>query len=618
MLKNDFSYDVRYEPYIARLGLLPFVLLFKRNPPPVNHASLTARTGSWRPETHSFHLPFGEMTMTLEDMAMISGLPLNGNAVTGHVSVVNWLEQVGLLIGVEPPPALEGNPGPSKVKHSWLKEVRGGPCPADADDIVVQQYARAYLWYILTKVVFTDATVNSALCMYLERLRNWDVPFSWGSAALSYLYRQMRAICRYFLFNLSCLDQASMRTKDSSSLCGFVWSLSVWMWERLPVGRPMLKNPDHPNPNPHEGFHHEDPYRRPTVAYHWDQLSVLWRPYEEDRQYDLNQMCTHDINIWRSICPMICFYAVEYHFVDRVATQFGIRQGIPTELTNSVITNLHRYSRRNNQDIFDWVAKHQSWIAMWNQRERLIEKEDRPHNDSVYQEYLVWYAERYRLKLKPDWTREEWSELVSEDPSAAEGYHAFNMLCERPEGGREFLLCVNDANVALSHPRGGASSKRTLRTTLEKFRSRFHKWAAMLSCHIAQSVDMFTGGTSRSSRARRRQLTIDDIEEEEEEETTQDHEVDIDAPQPSQSSQSRKKKTPHAVRKKKLNSRLRSPEYSRKNLPKGMWYIEEEEEEEEEEDIEEEEAEGEEESSEEEEEEVPTRKGKAAKRGRRK
>ena len=131
-------------------------------------------------------------------------------------------------------------------------------------------------------------------------------------------------------------------------------------------------------------------------------------------------------------------------------------------------------------------------------------------------------------------------------------------------------------------------------------------------------MDVFTGGTSRSSRARRRQLTIDDIEEEEEEEAAQEHEVDIDAPQLTQSSQpsqSRKKKTPHAVRKKKLNSRLRSPEYSRKNLPKGMRYIEEEEEEE---DIEEEEAEGEEESSEEEEEEVPTRKGKAAKRGRRK
>ncbi|KAE8779077.1 hypothetical protein D1007_47962 [Hordeum vulgare] len=350
------------------------------------------------------------------------------------------------------------------------------------------------------------------------------------------------------------LDQASMRTRESSSLCGFVWSLSVWMWERFPV-------------SVYTGSSH---VRYKCYVNELDTLSakqVFWRPYEED-----------------------C---------------------IPTELTSTIITSLHRYTRRNNRDISDWAAKHQTWIPMWNQRERSIEKEDRPHNDSAYEKYLVW---------------EEWSKLVSEDPSATEGYHAFNMDVRQTGGsqvdyapmhdelGREFLMCVNDANVALSHPPGGASSERTLRTTLE-FKSRFHKWASMLSCHGAQFVDVFTGGTSRSSRARRRQLTIDDIEEEEEEETTQEHEVDIDAPQPSQPSQSSKKKTPRVARRKKLNSRLRSPEYSRKNFPKGMRYIEEEEEEE---DIEEEEAEGEEESSEEEEEEVPTRKGKAAKRGRRK
>ncbi|KAE8776479.1 Alpha-L-arabinofuranosidase 1 [Hordeum vulgare] len=61
----------------------------KRNPPPVNHAALTALMDHWRPETHSFHLACGEMVMTLEDMAMIIGLPINGLAVTGHVSAIN-------------------------------------------------------------------------------------------------------------------------------------------------------------------------------------------------------------------------------------------------------------------------------------------------------------------------------------------------------------------------------------------------------------------------------------------------------------------------------------------------------------------------------------------------
>uniref|UniRef100_A0A8I6Y979 Aminotransferase-like plant mobile domain-containing protein n=1 Tax=Hordeum vulgare subsp. vulgare TaxID=112509 RepID=A0A8I6Y979_HORVV len=105
---NYFPYDVRYEPYIARLGLLPSVLQFMRNPPSVNHAALTTLTDHWRPETHSFHLACGEMTMTLEDMAMISRLLINGLVVTGHVCIVNWRARVGDLIGVQPPLPLPG------------------------------------------------------------------------------------------------------------------------------------------------------------------------------------------------------------------------------------------------------------------------------------------------------------------------------------------------------------------------------------------------------------------------------------------------------------------------------------------------------------------------------
>ncbi|KAI4997490.1 hypothetical protein ZWY2020_052832 [Hordeum vulgare] len=145
---------------------------------------------------------------------------------------------------------------------------------------------------------------------------------------------------------------------------------------------------------------------------------------------------------------MICFYDVEFHFVDRVARNFGKCQGIPTEETRSVITSLHGLSRRNNQDISDWAAKHQTWIAMWNQRVTLIDKENRPHNDSAYQKYLVWYAERYRLNLKPGWTREEWSELVSEDPYAAEGYHAFNMAVRETGGSQVDYAPMHDELVS--------------------------------------------------------------------------------------------------------------------------------------------------------------------------
>ncbi|XP_044392128.1 serine/threonine-protein phosphatase 7 long form homolog [Triticum aestivum] len=547
---DDFDYDPRYEPYIRRLGLLPFVLQFKRRAPPVNHAALTALVDRWRPETHSFHLPCGELTMTLQDMAMISGLPINGQAVTGRVSVGNWRERTADLIGVQPEDPQEGKADTAKVRHSWLKLVRGNtnPCPQDANDVVVQQYARAYLWYVLTKVVFSDATGNSALWMFLEPLNNWDTQYSWGSAALAYLYRQLDLACR--------------RKGGTSSLSGFVWSLSVWMWERIPVGRPDLKNPLMANPRGnHDGLHDDDPYRRPTLAYYWEQVTVYtgsshvrykcymneldtltaeqvhWLPYVEDRDFDLNEMCTRDSHLWRARCPMICFFAVEWHFVDRVARQFGKRQGIPIEESKEEMLSLHRFDRRNNQDISDWANKHRAWIEIWNQRDTLVQSENRPHNQSAYQKYQVWYADRYRLKLKPGWTHEEWSELVSEDPETAEGYHTFNTAVRDTRGahvdyapmhdemvvcltysnilGRELLLCVNDANVALSHPSGGALSERTLRSTMEKFKKRFHKMAAMLSCHGAQSSDVYAPG-SRAARANKRRYVQneEDIEEE--------------------------------------------------------------------------------------------------------
>lgn len=49
----------------------------------------------------------------------------------------------------------------------------------------------------------------------------------------------------------------------------------MWMWERIPVGRPDFKNPLMANPRGnHDGLHDDDPYRRPTLAYYWEQVTV--------------------------------------------------------------------------------------------------------------------------------------------------------------------------------------------------------------------------------------------------------------------------------------------------------------------------------------------------------
>uniref|UniRef100_A0A453JXE9 Aminotransferase-like plant mobile domain-containing protein n=1 Tax=Aegilops tauschii subsp. strangulata TaxID=200361 RepID=A0A453JXE9_AEGTS len=64
------------------MDLLQFVLNFKGTPSWLNLTAITALTDRWRPATHSFHLALGEMT--LEDIAMISRLPIKGRALTAR------------------------------------------------------------------------------------------------------------------------------------------------------------------------------------------------------------------------------------------------------------------------------------------------------------------------------------------------------------------------------------------------------------------------------------------------------------------------------------------------------------------------------------------------------
>ncbi|MBA0717280.1 hypothetical protein Golax_005114 [Gossypium laxum] len=44
----------------------------------------------WRPETHTFHLPFDECTITLEDVTLQLDLPVDGTVIMGVVGVGNW------------------------------------------------------------------------------------------------------------------------------------------------------------------------------------------------------------------------------------------------------------------------------------------------------------------------------------------------------------------------------------------------------------------------------------------------------------------------------------------------------------------------------------------------
>ncbi|KAG9449999.1 hypothetical protein H6P81_009964 [Aristolochia fimbriata] len=97
---------------------------------------ITALEERWRSETNTFHLANGEMTITLEDVVVLLGLRVDGDAVTGSTRG-DWMELARVFLGVElPPGSFQGG----RLSLSWLRG-QFSFCPNDATELVIQQHA---------------------------------------------------------------------------------------------------------------------------------------------------------------------------------------------------------------------------------------------------------------------------------------------------------------------------------------------------------------------------------------------------------------------------------------------------------------------------------------------
>jgi uncharacterized protein (DUF849 family) len=92
-------FNERCVPLLHQANLLAFTKIVHHGMPVFNATTITMMVDRWRSETHSFHLLCGEMTMTLEDVAMILGLSIRGRPVTDHVDSVGWRERAAVFIG---------------------------------------------------------------------------------------------------------------------------------------------------------------------------------------------------------------------------------------------------------------------------------------------------------------------------------------------------------------------------------------------------------------------------------------------------------------------------------------------------------------------------------------
>ncbi|CAO2161607.1 unnamed protein product [Urochloa humidicola] len=523
---SPLTWDERYATFIRRAGFLPLARLVQMGLPMMDNAALTALVDRWRPETHTFHLPGGEMTVTMEDVAMILGLPIEGQAVTGTLSPNGWRDRVELLVGVRPPEPPEGTKDKKTtgVSSGWLAENFGHPPAAGVADGVVKRYARVWLWHMLAGFLFPDGSGNTIPWMWLDILSQpWDTlrNYSWGSATLAWLYRQLCEACRC--------------TGGTSNLGGCALLLQVWMWERILVARPDRRPPGL--------WPYNDEDSLPTVAFLWKNIlnvygnsmrryvdysneldcllddHVIWQPYTRDEieEMELSPLCTRDRELWRAEVPLICFYLVEYHLPCRVARQFGYLQHCPIEHP-STSQSLHKMDRRSQRGAKNWEEKHLAHIHNWNNRRKFITEGGAVFRERQYRDvYLQWLKQNTRLKLRVAMSMGHIEDLPSDPEDNVDPYDEATRTGTQPERGpiedyvgQQLARFSNEAGHALAVPFGSPQAETTLRGFLERVRVGCRRLARKLNC-MASPDEAFVGGVGgsgvRSASARDTSVT---------------------------------------------------------------------------------------------------------------
>ncbi|XP_017239762.1 protein MAIN-LIKE 1-like [Daucus carota subsp. sativus] len=151
---------------------------------------VSALVERWRTKTNTFFMRHGEMTVTLEDVGYILGLPVVGRPVVrdgidGNQSYFEsaWFEEL------TPEQVKEGYTR-GGVRLTWLFETYGradrGPDPRR-----IAVHTQAYMFFVVGSILFPTSCRNVVHPRYIRHLRTLSHvrTWSWGSVVLSYLYR---------------------------------------------------------------------------------------------------------------------------------------------------------------------------------------------------------------------------------------------------------------------------------------------------------------------------------------------------------------------------------------------------------------------------------------------
>ncbi|MQM05589.1 hypothetical protein Taro_038403 [Colocasia esculenta] len=218
---------------IARMG---FGHLLSVRPFHVDVPYLEDLRERWEEDCKAFIMPWGHMIPTLEDVAYLTGLPVQGEPVVGQERS-DYYDDIVELLGPEfvagrrrpirsillgslsEAVGLRGRRrGPLETLEEFYTRVRGA---LDLGDRSEERSVRIFVAYLFKRLLF--ATQSSQMnCKFVLLLRDLAHAgqYAWGVAMLGHLF--------------SLLPSSSRRSQSTG---GFTPFLQIWGYIRFPMGR---------------------------------------------------------------------------------------------------------------------------------------------------------------------------------------------------------------------------------------------------------------------------------------------------------------------------------------------------------------------------------------------
>ncbi|KAL0367231.1 UNVERIFIED_CONTAM: protein MAINTENANCE OF MERISTEMS [Sesamum radiatum] len=259
-----------------------------------------------------------------------------------------------------------------------------------------------------------DSSGNLIPLLYLTKLEDIVEArnYSWGSAVLAFLYREL----------------CNATNKGKAAIGGALQLLQIWAWsriiplcpglgaERVYMGQVQTDNnrllPTAPYGATWNCEHTFTRTVRTTVRVIRDILDemqsdqFIWQPYDLDSDVIMAYAADFNPQLWRSSCPLIFYAIVEMHHPERVLRQFGMRQNIP-EAIDTRDMSLHQISRKNRTGT-DWNLQHIQYISRWQRRyDTIVQRppiSNRRDTERGYWEcwsFYSIYAPRYYVPQPP-------------------------------------------------------------------------------------------------------------------------------------------------------------------------------------------------------------------------